>query len=100
MADYWLIRKAAVNVPHLYVDDETSDYYYSNGFHLRAIVALVPAAVISIVLALVPTFHAIGGFSWFIGAGLGALIYLLIAKQEHLPIRDVSGEPIAVPSVH
>jgi nucleobase:cation symporter-1, NCS1 family len=99
MADYWLIRKSAVNVPDLYTEED-GDYDYSNGWHLKAIVALIPAALIAIVLALVPAFHAVAGFSWFIGAGLGAIFYLLIAKSEHLPIRDVSGEPIAVPSVH
>jgi nucleobase:cation symporter-1, NCS1 family len=100
MADYWRIRKAQVNVPDLFREEETADYHYRRGFHSRAIIALVPAAVISILLALVPAFHVVSGFSWFFGAALGAIFYLLLVKPEHLPIQDVSGEPIAVPSVH
>ncbi len=100
MADYWLIRKSQVNVPDLYMEEETADYHYHNGFHLRAILALIPAAAIAIVLALVPLFHVVSPFSWFFGAGLGTIFYLLIVRRRSLPIRDVSGEPIAVPSVH
>lgn len=99
MADYWLIRKAQVNVPDLYVEESTGDYYYRAGFNTRAVAALVPAATIAIVLALVPTFQDISGFSWFIGAGLAAAFYLIIADRTR-PFRDVDGEAIAVPSVH
>lgn len=99
MADYWLIRKAQVNVPDLFTENPAGDYHYSGGFNPQALIALVPAAIISIIVALLPRFHEFSGFSWFIGAALGATFYLLIAKRS-VPIRDVSGEPIAVPSVH
>ncbi|WP_139142852.1 NCS1 family nucleobase:cation symporter-1 [Humibacillus sp. DSM 29435] len=100
MADYWLIRKAQINVPDLYKEEATADYHYRNGFHHQAIQALVPAAAIAIVLALVPTFHEVSPFAWFFGAALGAIFYLLLVRGRTMPIRDVSGEPIAVPSVH
>ena len=99
MTDYWLIRKARVNVPDLYTDDTNGDYQYRAGFNPRAIAALAPAAVIAIVLALVPAFHVVSGFSWFFGAGLAALFYFFLADRTR-PSRDVSGEAIAVPSVH
>ncbi|MDN5793539.1 MAG: NCS1 family nucleobase:cation symporter-1, partial [Brevibacterium aurantiacum] len=70
------------------------------GFHTKAIMALIPASAIAIVLALVPTFHPISPFSWFFGAALGALFYLPLVRGESLPIKDVSGESIAVASVH
>ena len=99
MADYWLIRKARINVPDLFTEKPTGDYHYSGGFNPRALIALVPAAIISIVIALVPYFDEFSEFSWFIGAALGAIFYLVVADRS-VPIRDVSGEPIAVPSVH
>ena len=100
MADYWLIRKAQINVPDLYKEEATADYFYSNGFHRQAILALIPAAAIAIVLALVPTFHDVSPFAWFFGAALGAIFYLALIRGRNVPIHDVSGEPIAVPSVH
>ena len=91
--------KARINVPDLFTEKPTGDYHYSGGFNPRALIALVPAAIISIVIALVPYFDEFSEFSWFIGAALGAIFYLVVADRS-VPIRDVSGEPIAVPSVH
>ena len=61
----------------------------------RAVAAFVPAALLAIVLALVPNFHGIAPFSWLIGAGIAAAIYLLIAPRNR-QYHDVSGECIAV----
>jgi len=95
MADYWLLRRARVNVPDLYTDHPQGDYHYRRGYNLRAVWAFVPGAAISVVLALVPAFHAVAGFSWFIGAALAAVLYALIADRGTFA-RDVDGEAIAV----
>ncbi|MCY1419712.1 putative allantoin permease [compost metagenome] len=98
MVDYWLIRKGQVNVPQLYSEDPNGPYYYSRGVNLRAVAAFIPAALIAIVLALVPGFHSVSPFSWLIGAGIAGMLYLIIAKrQPHY--ADVSGEAIAVENV-
>ncbi|MNE77999.1 putative allantoin permease [compost metagenome] len=98
MVDYWLVRKGQVNVPQLYSEDPNGAYYYSRGVNLRAVVAFIPAALIAIVLALVPGFHLVSPFSWLIGAGIAGMLYLIIAKrQPHY--ADVSGEAIAVDNV-
>lgn len=95
MADYWLLRKTHVNVPQLYTDDPQGEYHYRRGYNPRAVWAFAPAAAIAVVLALVPAFGAVSGFSWFIGAILGAVI--CVAIGEHEPdARDVDGEEIAV----
>lgn len=95
MADYWLLRRARINIPHLYSEDTCGDYYYRNGVNRRAIAAVVPSAALSVILALVPVFGAVSSFSWFIGAGLGAVAYLLLADRGQ-PVREVDGESIAV----
>jgi len=95
MADYWLLRKGCINVPELYSEHPAGAYHYSKGINLRAVAAFVPAALLAIVLALVPNFHAIAPFSWLIGAGIAAVVYLLIAPRNR-PYVDVSGECIAV----
>ncbi|HEY5878912.1 MAG TPA: NCS1 family nucleobase:cation symporter-1, partial [Nakamurella sp.] len=99
MADYWLIRKTRVNVPALYSEAPNGDCHYRRGFNMRAIWALIPAAIIAVIIAVVPAFHAVAGFSWFIGAGLGLAFYLIVADRK-MPINEVDGESIAVPSVH
>jgi NCS1 family nucleobase:cation symporter-1 len=98
MVDYWLVQKGQVNVPQLYSEDPNGAYYYSRGVNLRAVAAFIPAALIAIVLALVPGFHSVSPFSWLIGAGIAGMLYLIIAKrQPHY--ADVSGEAIAVDNV-
>jgi nucleobase:cation symporter-1, NCS1 family len=98
MVDYWLVRKGQVNVPQLYSEDPNGAYYYSRGVNLRAVAAFIPAALIAIVLALMPGFHDVSPFSWLIGAAIAGMLYLIIAKrQPHY--ADVSGESIAVDNV-
>ncbi|MER5611142.1 MULTISPECIES: NCS1 family nucleobase:cation symporter-1 [unclassified Streptomyces] len=95
MADYWLLRKARVNVPDLYSDAAQGDYHYRHGFNPRAVWAFVPSAAIAVVVALVPFFSAVAGFSWFVGAILAAVLYAAIADRS-MQTRDVDGESIAV----
>lgn len=99
MVDYWIIRKAQINVPDLFTTNPVGDYFYTAGVNPRAIAALIPAALVAIVVAVVPAFSAAAGFSWFIGAGLGAGLYYLVADKHRLH-RDVSGEAISVPCAH
>lgn len=99
MVDYWLIRKAHINVPQLYTGDPGGEYYYKDGVNPKAIRALVPSAIISLVIALLPWFEMIAPFTWFFGAGLGALFYYVIADKNRV-FADVDGESIAVESTH
>ena len=97
MVDYWLVRRGRVNVPELYSEDPKAAYHYRRGVNPRALLAFIPAALLAIVLALVPNFETLAPFSWMIGAGIAGLLYLLCAprNQQYL---DVSGESIAVDS--
>ncbi|MET9862878.1 NCS1 family nucleobase:cation symporter-1 [Streptomyces smyrnaeus] len=95
MADYWLLRRSRVNVPDLYTEDAQGEYHYRGGYNPRAVAAFAPSAAVAVVLALVPAFHAVAGFSWFIGAALAAVLYAVVADRS-AAIRDVDGEAIAV----
>ena len=99
MADYWLVRRTKINVKDLYRVDDDGEYHYEQGVNMRAIVALVITAACALVVAFVPVFDVVGDFSWFIGAGLGAIVYLLIADRKG-PFTDADGEDIAVASTH
>lgn len=99
MADYWLVRRSKINVPALFSTDALGEYHYAKGINVRAVVALVITAVVALLLAFVPAFRVVSEFSWFIGAGLGAIVYLVVADRRG-PFHDVSGEPIAVASTH
>ncbi len=57
------------------------------------------AAVISLLIAFIPALEPVSAFSRFVGAGIGAIAYFLLADRSRT-FHDFSGEPIAVPSVH
>lgn len=88
-----------MNLPQLYSESRQAAYHYSGGVNLRAVAAFVPAALIAIVLALVPAFDTLSQFSWFFGAGLGGLIHYALANRNASYLA-VSGESIAVDSAH
>ena len=93
--DYFLVRHQHVDVAALFQEGKDRPYWYTGGFNPRALVAFVPAASISIVIALVPAFGALAPFSWFIGAALGAGIYYLVVALapagRPAQVRPVAG---------
>ncbi|HKS02887.1 MAG TPA: NCS1 family nucleobase:cation symporter-1 [Arthrobacter sp.] len=99
MADYWLLRRGKVNVPELYTEDPAGAYFYKKGVNPRAIIALVPAAVLAILIAFIPAFEPVAPFAWFFGAGVAALSYYVIADRRQR-FEDADGEAIAVASTH
>jgi NCS1 family nucleobase:cation symporter-1 len=99
MADYWLLRRQQVNVPELYTYAASGEYWYRNGVNTRAIAALIPSAAIALLFAFVEGLGTFAAFSWFIAAGLAALIYYVIADRTRT-FTDVDGESIAVAVRH
>ncbi|MGB7756975.1 MAG: NCS1 family nucleobase:cation symporter-1 [Salinisphaera sp.] len=97
MVDYWVIRRQRINIPDLYSESPDGTYYYRDGFNPRAFYALVPAAVISIAVALIPVFHVVSDFSWIVGAVIAAVLHLILTPQ-HQTYEHVEGEAIARPS--
>lgn len=84
--DYFILRKARTSIADMYQPTSKSLYYYKNGTNRLAVMALVPAAVISLFFALAPVALDLGAldrlapFGWFIGAAFGALFYFVIAR--------------------
>ena len=100
MVDYWLVRRSKINVLALFTVDAAGEYHYAKGVNMRAVAALAITAVAALLMAFVPAFKVVSEFSWFIGAGLGAIVYWMFAEDRRGPFNDVSGEPIAVTSTH
>lgn len=99
MADYWIIRRARINVVDLYRSNPEGTYYFTRGVNYRAVTALVISSVIALLLAFVPALHVVGPFAWFLGSGAGAVVYLIMAKRR-LDLADIDGEAIAVTPKH
>ena len=95
MADFYLLRKRRVDVGELY--KENGAYSYRRGWNPVALKAFLPAAAVSVTLALVSFFHDVAAFSWFVGAGLGAVIYMALSRgpSSATPPRFTRDEQVA-----
>jgi NCS1 family nucleobase:cation symporter-1 len=75
MVDYYFVRRRRVVIEDLFRDDPSGTYHYRRGVNPRALLVFVPTALISAVVALWPSLELAAPFSWFIGAGLAAVLY-------------------------
>ncbi len=80
IVDYYLVKRQKIVLDDLYTVAPTGSYWYRNGVNHRAVAALLPAALIAVLCVMVPSLDGMANFSWFIGAGLGALFYRLLAR--------------------
>ncbi|MFH5878913.1 cytosine permease [Arthrobacter sp. NA-172] len=92
--DFFRIRHQRCKVSDLYHEDEKGLYFYTKGWNLKAVAALVPAAVVAGVMALVPGLQGflpggsgLGPYSWFVGAILASLIYYAITRNDPRTVR-------------
>ncbi|MFE4413993.1 NCS1 family nucleobase:cation symporter-1 [Streptomyces sp. NPDC056821] len=86
IVDYYLVRRQRITVLDLYRPSSESRYYYRGGINPIAIAAFIPSAALAAVCALVPAFHRIAPFAWFVGAGIGGVLFWtlhrLLDRQE------------------
>ena len=85
IADYYLIRKQQVVVDDLFTMAPEGRYWYRRGYHPPAVIATIAGAVIAVVPVLWtggPGMHTTAQYSWFIGMGLGFLVYLGLTRRR------------------
>jgi NCS1 family nucleobase:cation symporter-1 len=80
--DFYMVKRGKLKVDDLYTTAPTGRYWYTKGVNHRAVAALLPAAVIAVLCVLVPSLEGAANFSWFIGAGLGAVFYYVLADRK------------------
>ncbi|SMG06565.1 NCS1 family nucleobase:cation symporter-1 [Paraburkholderia susongensis] len=80
IVDYYLVKRQKIVLDDLYTVSPNGSYWYRNGVNHRAVAALLPAALIAVICVMVPGLDGCANFSWFIGAGLGALFYRVLAR--------------------
>jgi nucleobase:cation symporter-1, NCS1 family len=82
VVDYYLVKRGQIQVDGLYREGTSSAYWYKGGVNPEALYAFVPAAIISLIFALLPAFGTISPFSWFVGAGIAGVLYWLMARRH------------------
>jgi len=82
IADYYLIRRQRVAVDDLFTMSPRGRYWYRNGYNPAAVIATAAGAAIAMVPVLWtggPGMKDTAQYSWFIGMGLGFIVYYVLA---------------------
>lgn len=95
---YYLIHKQKVAIDDLFTMDESGIYHYTRGFNPAAVAATAIAAVIAIACVFVPGMNRANDYSWFIGCGLGLVVYYVLARRAGIDtMMDLrSGDDVVV----
>jgi len=96
LVDYYRLKKQEMVLEDLYTMSPSGTYWYSHGFNLSAVYALIGASLISFLCVMVPAISWLANFSWFIGVLAGALFYRMLTlgvKSAGVPVMVVAGSP-------
>ena len=81
IADYYLIKEKEIVNKDIFSTNENGAYYFSGGWHLKAIYALFIAFVFSAATIWNPEFRFLQSYSWLIGAFIGFMMHYLLSKK-------------------
>ena len=81
IADYYFIKKKELVNKDIFSSNKDSAYYFSGGWHIRAIFSLIIAFIFSAATIWNAELRYLQSFSWLIGATVGFIMYYLVSKK-------------------
>ena len=81
IADYYLIKKKEIVNKDIFSASENGSYYFSGGWHFKAIYSLFIAFIFSAATIWNPDFRFLQSYSWLIGAFVGFMMHYLLSKK-------------------
>ena len=79
ISDYFLVRRAALDVEQLY--QRGGIYEYKNGFNLRAIWALGAGILVALLGLVFPPFYVLYKYAWFVGFLVSGVVYYVLMRE-------------------
>jgi NCS1 family nucleobase:cation symporter-1 len=81
VTDYYLIKKQHIDNKDIYSTEPEGIYYYSNGWHLKAIYSLLIGLIFSASTIWNGNLMFLQSISWIIGAIISSVIYYLLSEK-------------------
>ena len=81
ICDFYVIKKSILNNKDIYSLEKNGSYYYSGGWHLKAVYSLVLGFIFSASTIWNSNLMFLQSYSWIIGAFIAALVYYLLVKD-------------------
>ena len=81
ICDFYVIKKSNLNNKDICSLEKNGSYYYSGGWHLKAVYSLVLGFIFSASTIWNSNLMFLQSYSWIIGAFITAFVYYLLAKD-------------------
>ena len=81
ITDYYLVNKSKINNKELYSSMTGSSYFFSNGWHIKAIYSMLVAFIFSASTIWNADLRFLQSYAWLIGAFIGFIIYYLLSEK-------------------
>ena len=81
IVDYYLIKKSKLSNKDIYSVEKGSVYFYSNGWHIKALYSLILGFIFSASTIWNTNLMFLQSYAWIIGALVSAMTYYLLAKK-------------------
>jgi nucleobase:cation symporter-1, NCS1 family len=81
VVDYYLIKKSNLINKDIFSLEKNSAYYYSGGWHIKAIYSLIIAFIFAASTIWNENLMYLKSYSWLIGAFVSSLTYYLLARK-------------------
>ena len=81
IVDYYLIKKGKLNNKDIFSSMPNGSYFYSNGWHIKAIYSLIIGFIFSASTIWNADLSFLQSFSWLIGALMSSITYYLLANR-------------------
>ncbi|XP_061337705.1 purine-uracil permease NCS1-like [Gastrolobium bilobum] len=103
LADYYLVQKTNLTISDLYSRNPDGAYYYSGGFNMAAIVALVIGILlvvpgflqnVGIATSIPNTFVVIYKNAWFISFFSAGFLYWVLSSLRRKPDKSSARDPL------
>ena len=85
IADFYLLKRQKLDIQQLFSSGAREPYHYARGWNGRGVIAIVVAAVFSVLAVWLPALGFLTGFDWIIGALLGGALYLVLMRRRRSP---------------
>ncbi|MFT4137260.1 NCS1 family nucleobase:cation symporter-1 [Microbacterium sp.] len=91
IAGYYVAAHQRIKTDDMFTMSDKGVYWYTNGYNPNAVKALLGAGIPTVVLGVFPKLFAdlglfdiswIGNYTWFIGCGLGYLLFVLLERRD------------------
>ena len=80
--DYFYVKNKSVNNKDLYSLERSAEYYFTNGWHIKAIYALLIGFIFSAATIWNSELQFLHSYSWFVGAITSSLVYYLLSNKN------------------